>query len=113
MHALMTRRYTLTAERGTIRRRLLRYPLCGERGCIRPANTCYLPDGEEEFYCYDHMRDMGYCPGCGQFWAGIESFDFSRTGYCENCEGDNCDFDDSWDDDLMEWDNYPHMQVLA
>lgn len=110
----LTRRYRLTIERGVIRRRLLRYTLCSERGCKNMANTCYLPDGEEQFYCYDHMRDQGFCPGCGGFWAGVESFDFSRTGYCENCEGDNFDFDDDdWDDDLMDWDDYPHMQVMG
>ena len=100
--AKIARRYVLTMERGSIRRRLLRYPLCGERGCKQPANACYFPDDSRQFYCYNHMRDMGFCPGCGQFWAGVETFDFSRTGYCENCEGDNFDFDE----DLEEWDDW-------
>ncbi len=110
----LTRRYRLTIERGAIRRRLLRYAPCGVRDCKQPGNECRLPDDSREWYCWEHMHDQGFCPGCGNFWAGVESFDFSRTGYCENCEGDNFDFDDDdWDDDFMDWDDLPRMQVLA
>jgi hypothetical protein len=111
---LLSRRFTLLPDRtGQLRRFCLRGPICAARGCRNFGNTCYLPDGEEECYCYDHMRDHGFCPGCHQFWAGIESFDVSRTGYCENCAAEFDDDDgDYWEDDGMEWDDMPHMQVL-
>lgn len=112
MKPLIVRRYRLQAASGALRRICLRGPICGVRECLNFGNECRLPDDSREWYCYEHMRDQGFCPGCGNFWAGVESFDFSRSGYCENCEGDNSDFDDDWDEDLMDWDDYPHMQVM-
>jgi hypothetical protein len=113
----MKRRFTLTlSATGRLVRRCLRLLPCNVRGCRNAGNPCWLPDDHgkpSEHYCYNHMREQGYCPGCGLFWAGIESFDFSRTGLCENCASDagidDDDWDDDWDDDLMEWDDYPHV----
>jgi hypothetical protein len=99
-----THRFTLALDSaGRIRRRHIYGVRCGARGCKENGNGCWLPDDMDqpsEWYCYGHMRDAGYCPGCGNFWAGVESFDLSRTGYCENCasEFEEPDYDD-WNDD--------------
>lgn len=70
---------------------------CEHEGCGETHTTeCAIDwevgdDGEwtgkdAEWLCYDHAKDAGYCFGCGHFWAGATSFDFSRIeGYCENC----------------------------
>jgi hypothetical protein len=100
------RRFRLRLGRAGQLVRICEYgPACGERDCKEFGDSCWLPDGSEEFYCYKHMRDQGYCPGCGRFWAGVESFDFSRSVYCENC-ADQLREDD-WDEDLYEWDDDP------
>jgi hypothetical protein len=49
------------------------------------------PDTGEEliyWYCGDHIHDKGFCWGCGQFWGGVESFEFSPHGLCPNCQDD-------------------------
>lgn len=54
----------------------------------------------ENWYCPEHARKLGYCWGCGQFWAGIEEFDFNPCGLCPNCK------DEFEDDDAIseeEW----------
>lgn len=50
-----------------------------------------------EQYCANHCQKNGYCYGCGEFWAGSESFDFGN-GLCSNCEGDP-DIDPNWDNE--------------
>lgn len=35
-------------------------------------------------YCMECVQKLGYCYICGEFWAGVGSFDFG-PGYCENC----------------------------
>lgn len=69
---------------------------CGER-----AIECRLQSWNkrpDEMLCPQHARKAGYCPGCGQFWAGVDSFDFSRSGLCEHCqvevESDNYELED-------------------
>jgi hypothetical protein len=75
---------------------------CGETGI-----PCYLswsdaePDG---WYCGEHAHDAGFCPGCGLFSAGTESFDFSPTGYCENCQEEfESEFEDDDEFDDMDY----------
>lgn len=74
-------------------------PECGEESGV----ACVLPDdtiaGE---YCLAHAFANGFCKGCGEFWAGLESFDFGN-GYCANCNADaddadyvDPDYDDGW-----------------
>lgn len=83
---------------------------CQERNCSMPGNPCFLPDldgsGQDTdvsyWYCSTHARKNGFYPGCGQFWAGVESFDFSPTGYCENCR--TCFEDDDYEDDEYDYD---------
>ncbi|MBX3081696.1 MAG: hypothetical protein KF716_08670 [Anaerolineae bacterium] len=76
--------------------------LCNEEGCSELGIPCYLnwlhPE-PDDWYCTKHAHDQGYCPGCGLFHAGIESFDFSKSGYCANCEDQFSEADDFDDDD--------------
>jgi hypothetical protein len=65
---------------------------CQHEGCLSTDTTkCVLRScqwREEdliEYYCSDHAQEHGYCYGCGGFYAGIDSFDFSKTGLCEIC----------------------------
>jgi hypothetical protein len=40
-------------------------------------------DKEPDFYyCAHHAKHAGFCICCGEFWAGIESFDFEHR--CRN-----------------------------
>lgn len=97
--------------------RLYRYqargPACCEVGCKRIGSPCYLsddPDTPYEYRCWQHIWDSGFCVACGQFWAGIESFDFRRSQLCDNCAGDDwVEYgDDDWGESYAEWDDYPY-----
>jgi hypothetical protein len=80
---------------------------CEHDGCNRPGDPCWLgddPDDAPSFYfCPEHAHVEGFCRGCGGFFGGIESFDFSPSGLCETCEvdpgGDDPDEDEDWMDD--------------
>ena len=40
----------------------------------------------DELLCPDCCRKGGcYCVSCGEFWGGIESFDFIHPGICDHC----------------------------
>lgn len=78
---------------------------CSEPGCNEPGYHCELPDGTPFAYCGAHMWSNGFCPGCGHFWAGVESFDFG-PGYCENCASLYVDEDDDDLDAEPDWDSY-------
>ena len=63
--------------------------------CKHEGNPCWLPgwideddspDNPHDYLCGKHMFVHGYCPGCGLFWGGIESFEFSDHHLCDNCE---------------------------
>ena len=71
-----------------LKRRQRYYRTCDVAGCKEHARPCRLSMWEkpEETLCFKHAREAGYCPGCGIFWAGVTSFDLSRTGYCDNCD---------------------------
>lgn len=63
---------------------------CNEPGCQADGIECRFYDYDEqqeiiEHYCGEHCRKNGYCWYCGQFWAGVESFDFDPAGLCSNC----------------------------
>jgi hypothetical protein len=76
---------------------------CSYPGCWKRGSECYLPDNYDwdrpsEYMCDDH-KGLFYCLSCGQFWAGIESFDFIHPGYCDNCWDEiRYDYDDDYDD---------------
>jgi len=63
------------------------------------AIGCYLPEpprftgseramverAPDERLCPTCAADAGYCCSCGDFWAGISSFDFVHPGLCDHC----------------------------
>jgi hypothetical protein len=79
---------------------------------------CEIPDSynektgksKYEYLTFDEATEAGYCAGCGSFWAGVTSFDFSDIeGYCENCvdeiKSNDATFDeeDNWSlDDYLQ-----------
>ncbi len=83
-------------------------PGCWERETIRcrivveDERTGHYVD-EFNNYCGEHATQNGYCSGCGNFWAGAESFDFSRNGLCSNCKDDPDYNDDAWDDECCDF----------
>lgn len=94
---------------------------CQHEGCDWEGIECFLPDNPifdlsteeieagkademepDYYYCSRHAHKEGFCYGCGQFWGGIESFDFgrgARRGLCENCISSG-EFDDEEDEDV-------------
>ena len=43
-------------------------------------------DPPDRYYCFKHASENGFCPGCGGFWGGVESFEFgSDAGWCASC----------------------------
>ena len=73
---------------------------CQYKGCTREGLLC-IPLGDTtpcEFYCVEHAFHEGYCYACGGFFAGIESFEFSRSGLCDECQ-DELD-EDVWDENF-------------
>lgn len=80
---------------------------CAEEGCWSKGLDCYLPDGKagvpDEYVCGEHAHKAGCCRSCGNFHAGIESFDFGRSGLCESCE-------DQWKCDMGEYDETDEYQ---
>lgn len=71
---------------------------CQEDGCENRGEPCWIESAAtpDEWYCAEHMHKHGFCIGCGQFYAGIESFDFG-PGWCDNCAPE---FEEEYDDDL-------------
>jgi hypothetical protein len=63
---------------------------CGKRENLLECHNSYYDEKKKETidcyntYCIDCAQKLGYCYICGEFWAGIESFDFGPR-YCENC----------------------------
>lgn len=87
---------------------------CNEPGCTEPVSvTCYVDTSEPEGnYCWTHARENGFCPVCGNFWAGTEYFDFRLNGtdMCQNCyydTGTDDDYpdDEDWFDDYIEYED--------
>lgn len=82
---------------------------CEHEGCTEANATlpCYYPDYEGPYdydhaslwLCAAHAQEEGFCWGCGQFWAGIESFDFDPAGLCDNCRDEHDSDEERFDDD--------------
>jgi hypothetical protein len=72
--------------------------VCQEDGCTGEADRYYYPDDDAfDVLCVEHAVQAGFCFMCGNFWAGVEAFDFSRiAGVCPNCIHE---FDEPEDDD--------------
>jgi hypothetical protein len=82
---------------------------CQHDGCRNEGIPCYLTgddDGDPSYlYCEEHAFENGFCWGCGQFYAGIEDFDFGN-GLCEHCREDE-------DDDCEEYGSgIPYLDAL-
>ena len=92
---------------------------CNEKGCtVLPTIRCVFPDGADGgYYCQIHCEGAGFCYVCGQFWAGIDSFDFALPrggikGVCENCTDQikadageyDLDDDDGYDEETQPTD---------
>jgi hypothetical protein len=89
--------------------------VCEEPGCWkREAMQCRLVVENEQtgkfedqfdFYCVEHASKNGYCWGCGEFWSGCESFDFSLNGLCSNCKDDPdlVGYEDDYDDGHLDY----------
>ena len=65
------------------------------RGSERAKARERAPD---EVLCRKHAQEAGYCRSCGDFWAGIESFDFGHPGLCDHCY-DQVRADEAWDEE--------------
>lgn len=59
-------------------------PRCQHPGCSAEGMECQAGE-ETERYCPGHAREHGYCRGCGQFWAGTQTFE--EKGLCATCKG--------------------------
>lgn len=75
---------------------------CEGCGTIKGLVRCSIYDYErdKEIYfnlCVECAPKHGFCWMCGQFWGGVESFDFG-PGYCENCR-DEIDYDEQFEED--------------
>jgi hypothetical protein len=75
---------------------------CQEEGCEKPGEPCWIesPNEPDEWYCAEHMFKNGFCIGCNQFYAGIESFDFG-PGWCSNCASEF--EEEEYDDDDLDF----------
>lgn len=85
--------------------------ICEAKDCKEKADVrCHIVDYETEpakdfyyWYCHKHAKEYGYCYLCGEFFAGIEEFDFPKIyghipGLCPVCsdmvKADAGEFDD-------------------
>ncbi|KPV52035.1 hypothetical protein SE17_17880 [Kouleothrix aurantiaca] len=111
---LVRRFQPLRVQNGRLKRPQAIGVLCNHAGCTRFGFPCWLPGDRtpSEHLCSIHIHDSGYCVGCGQFCAGLESFDFSPRQLCDNCSWEEYhDDDEDWDDDYgPEWDDMPRVQ---
>ena len=82
--------------------------ICQHEGCTNPGQPCELPwvigppdkEPEYEYFCSMHAQEHGYCWMCGYFWRGAESFEFSKSGLCENCKSE---LDAEFDEEMVEF----------
>lgn len=70
---------------------------CEQEGCFDDGSVeCRVPDSGYpvppetlntiEHFCPEHAYENSYCSLCGEFWGGIESFDFDNPSHlCEHC----------------------------
>ena len=93
---------------------------CEHNGCFENGEVaCHVPElhGENgriyddtnirvvEHLCSNHAYEAGYCTLCGDFWGGIESFDFNNPSHlCENCKEQI--EDEIGEDDDINGENY-------
>ena len=62
-------------------------PICSVEGCPTEAICCHFEDGMFfEHLCREHAQEAGFCPGCGLFCGGQNSFE--THDWCEMCLAD-------------------------
>lgn len=84
---------------------------CDTEGCSDPGEACYMTpmDAEpNEWHCYAHAHEAGFCPICHLFYAGgDDEFDFGKSGLCSGCReaiaDENGDYDDDEGFDYADW----------
>jgi len=85
---------------------------CQHEGCSEQGRACYVDQynpAPDEWFCWDHCHEHGYCPSCGLFNAGIDSFDFGASGLCEWCADqldDDNDYEDEYEGDDWDYDSF-------
>jgi len=70
--------------------------ICQHNGCLNVGMQCHLtaytddykPLGKVYWYCAEHCHEEGFCWVCGEFWGGVEAFEFSKSSLCENCRSE-------------------------
>ena len=93
--------------------------LCEHEGCKEPGLACFLPDDQDApsyFYCRDHAQEGGFCSACGNFWGGVESFEFDPDGLCDNCRHDpdiTGEEPDNEEDYVEDFEDYLEEQRVA
>lgn len=85
---------------------------CDEPGCEHPAVVdCFFPENDDQrpdfSYCSEHAYAAGFCWGCGNFWTGVETFDFlNPSRLCDNCRT-NSDLTGEYPEDDEWFENDP------
>jgi len=60
-------------------------------GCNEEGEKWYYDHDVSELFCYEHAGEMGFCLWCGNFYGGVESFEFNNPGkICDNCRCWTC-----------------------
>jgi hypothetical protein len=82
---------------------------CQHEGCEHDGFECrgFGVDEAEfppEFYCGEHAPEHGFCACCGDFWAGISSFEFLHPGLCDHCHAELVEGDQE-QDEYEEWED--------
>lgn len=90
---------------------------CQDNGCSNPGEPCWLPDDDcdeqpSHFYCSDHKFQHGFCVMCGNFYGGVECFDFG-DGYCDDCNHTLFGREDAWQEDEYESDYDPEEDMYC
>ena len=80
--------------------------ICEDNNCFNEAMECILYDHEHDreitfWYCPTHSQPNGFCWYCGQFWGGVESFDFD--GHCPCCDAINGFEQEYFEETMEDW----------
>ena len=64
---------------------------CKELGSFYGNYEDFMRNRTENMVCLcdRHAFDEGWCVGCGRQMGGIETFEWSDNGLCEDCQLDN------------------------
>lgn len=93
---------------------MIMMPKCEEKDCNKTENLteCRIYGDETVIekdiiyhFCTDHAYKNGFCYICGDFFGGIESFEFNNPSQlCENCLDDlKCELGEYDDEDCYDY----------